>query len=153
MTQCTIWYIESVLITDQIFIATTPERLWTITADVERWPATTPTISSVVLQDSPIELGSRALVTQPRLRPATWTVTVFDAPTDFAWQRRLLGTVMTGSHRILSVEGGVLNVLSIELEGALGAVLGMLLKRSLLKTIRTENLGFRRFAEANQLLD
>jgi uncharacterized membrane protein len=122
--------------------------VWSLTEDVEAWPSTTPTMTSVErLDDGPLRVGSRARIKQPRLRPRVWTVTELEAPRRFAWQAKLGTVTMTGGHTIEPTAEGCRNTLTLELSGPGSRLLGVLGGRSLAAALRTENEGFRRAAE------
>jgi uncharacterized protein YndB with AHSA1/START domain len=51
-----------------IDIQASPERVWEILVDVERWPEWTPTVLSVQREDSgALSVGSRAYIRQPKI--------------------------------------------------------------------------------------
>lgn len=126
------------------------ERVWQLTTDVESWPETTPTMSRVErLDDGPLRVGSRTRIKQPGQPARTWTVTELEPGSSFVWETKLPGVRMTGTHRLSPAGSGrCRNVLGVELAGPLAGVVRALLGRQLLKTIATENEGFRRAAEA-----
>jgi len=69
--------------------------VWGLTEDVERWPETTPTMTSVErLDDGPLGVGSQARIKQPGQRARTWTVTRFERGRTFAWSTKALGAHM-----------------------------------------------------------
>jgi uncharacterized membrane protein len=135
-------------ITDTLDIAATPDDVWALTMDVERWPAMTPTMTSVEkLDDGPVGLGSRARIKQPGMRPAVWTVTDFEPARLFAWETKL-GTVrLRGEHHLEATDGGCRNTLSVELSGLGSGILRMVAGRRLRDAIATENRGFKQTAE------
>ena len=132
-----------------LVIAATPEAVWALTEDVERWPAITPTITSVErLDEGPLRVGSRARLVQPRQRPRVWTVARLDAPNRFEWSAPLGPFMVVGGHLIEAVPEGCRNTLTVELRGRGAALAGLLLRRPFADAIRQENEGFRREAEA-----
>lgn len=137
------------VITDELEIAASVDTVWQLTEDVEGWPATTPTITSVErLDDGPLRLGSQARIKQPAQRPAVWTVTTFEPGQEFAWETKVLGVRMVGRHVLTPIEDGVRNTLSVELHGRGAGLLRALVGGRMRKAIVTENQGFKTAAEA-----
>ena len=67
-------------------IAATPERVWQVLAEVERWPEWTPSVLSVErLNAAPLGAGSQVRIQQPKLRPAVWTITRWEPTKQFVW--------------------------------------------------------------------
>jgi uncharacterized membrane protein len=132
----------------EVLIAAPPQRVWELTADIEGWPALTPTITSVTrLDDGPLGVGSRARLVQPGRRPSIWTVTEFEEGLVFAWQTMVFGIPLTARH---TIEAGLTccrNVLTVDLPGRRGALLIRLSRRAIQTAIETENAGFRRAAQ------
>lgn len=146
---CTDWYTGGMRFHSVIQIAAPVSRVWELTVDVEGWPATTPTLTSVKrVERGPIGVGSSAWVKQPGQRAKLWTVTTFEPLTMFAWSTRSWGLVVTGTHRIEATATGVKNTLTVDVDGPLSRVVGLAAGRSIRKAIRTENEGFKRAAEA-----
>src|SRR3712207_4344650 len=83
------------------------EAVWRLLEDVERWPEMTASIDRVELLDGgPFGKGSRARVHQPRLLPATWTVTEFTPGRSFTWESRTPGVTTVAVHEVTSGSGG-----------------------------------------------
>jgi len=98
--------------------------VWSVTADVERWPEWTASVSRVKrLTSGPLQVGSRVRIHQPKLPPAYWRVTEFDAGGTFTWISRAPGVWVTARHTVEIIEGGSRVSLSIHYGGLLGAVL------------------------------
>src|SRR5262245_34873131 len=73
--------------------------VWSVIADVERWPDWTASISEVkLLSPSPIRIGSRVRIRQPKLPPAFWRVTELNPGTSFTWVSRAAGLLVTARH-------------------------------------------------------
>jgi uncharacterized membrane protein len=123
--------------------------VWSLTEDVEGWPAITPTMTTVErLDDGPLAVGSRARIKQPGQRARVWTVTRFEPGRVFAWSTRALGARMEGGHHLRDEDGACVNRLVLEVTGATAGLVGLLMRRTLLKAITTENEGFKAAAEA-----
>lgn len=123
--------------------------VWALTEDVERWPDTTPTMTSVErLDEGPLAVGSQARIKQPGQRARVWTVTRFEQGRLFAWSTSALGTHMEGSHHLSEDGTGCVNRLELEITGGTAGLVGRLFGRQLLKAITTENEGFKQAAES-----
>jgi uncharacterized membrane protein len=135
---------------DELEIDAPAETVWALTIDIESWPQTTPTITSVDrLDDGPVVVGSRARLKQPRQPAAVWTVTRLEPGSVFEWSTRTLGMTMTGGHRIEPLpDGRCRNVLTLSATGLSAALLGWLVARPIRQAIATENAGIKRRAEA-----
>ncbi len=132
----------------EVLIAAPSQRVWELTADIEGWPALTPTIASVIrLDDGPLRVGSRARIVQPGRAPSLWTVTEFDEGRVFSWQTKVFGVPLTARHVIESGLNSCRNVLTVDLPGRRGALLMRLSRRAIQTAIDTENAGFRRAAQ------
>lgn len=125
------------------------DRVWALTVDVEGWPDTTPTMTSVErLDDGPLGVGSRARVVQPRQRPSTWTVTRLEPKSVFEWQTKVGTVTMTGAHHLTAVGGGCRNHLSVELTGFGSGLVRRLVGKKIAEAIAIENQGFKTAAES-----
>ena len=124
--------------------------VWQLTEDVEGWPATTPTITSIArLDNGPIRIGSTARVKQPGQRTAVWTVSAYRTNEEFAWGAKVFGVRMVGTHRLTPVgDDRCRNTLSIDMSGRGAKLLSRLVGKKILAAITTENQGFKQAAEA-----
>lgn len=133
---------------DSIHIYATLARVWELTLNVEAWPEYTPTFTKIELLDNhSITVGSTARIKQPLQRAKVWTVTLLEYRKRFSWTTRLMGTHITASHGLVENETGVINTLTIDIEGRLAPIIGALLRRPILKAMAVENLGFKTAAE------
>lgn len=124
------------------------DRVWDLTLDVESWPNITPTVTSVErLDDGPMSVGSQARIKQPAQGEKIWTVTRLEPGRHFAWATRAMGTRMTGGHHLQESVNGTTNTLTIDIEGALAPVVGLLLRLPIKNAIKRENEGFKTAAE------
>jgi len=113
-------------------VAAPPERTWALLADVVRWPDWLSTMRVVEPLDAEaLALGARYRITQPRLKPAIWTVVRLDPRRSFAWETRSPGVRALADHALTPLPDGSTSVtLEIRLSGPL-APLARLLAGSL----------------------
>lgn len=131
-----------------IDIAAPIERVWDLTMDVESWPDHSPTFTSIErLEDGPLAVGSTARIKQPAQGAKVWTVTALEPRKHFGWAARAMGTQMTAGHHLAESEHGTRNTLSVDIEGRLAPIVGLLIRRPIRKAIEQENAGFKDWAE------
>lgn len=113
--------------TKTIDIQAPPQRVWEIMSDVERWHEWTPSITSIERLDrGSFQVGSRARVRQPKLRPAVWQVTELEKDRSFTWVTRSPGIRVTGRHEVEPFAGGSRATLSVEFSGLLAPLVAWL---------------------------
>jgi ribosome-associated toxin RatA of RatAB toxin-antitoxin module len=84
-----------------VVIAAEARTVWSALSDVANWPDWLPTVTKVVpLDGAVLTPGARFVVYQPKLRPATWTVTRLDAPRRFVWEARSPGLHLHAEHTV-----------------------------------------------------
>lgn len=133
-----------------IDIAASPQRVWDVLADVERWPDWTKSMTRVTLLDpGPLTIGVRARVEQPKLRPAILQVTVWDPPRLFIWENRLPGLRAIAAHRVEPHGAGARATLSVDFRGLLGWPVGWLVGRLTRRYIAMEAAGLKVCSEAH----
>ncbi|MGH3669413.1 MAG: SRPBCC family protein [Pseudonocardiaceae bacterium] len=111
-------------------IDATPEQVWSVLEDVERWPRWSPTMTSGRrLDDGPFGRDSTAEVRQPRLPKNAWRVSRFEPGRRFEWVTSAPGVTIRADHRIVALanhrsrvtltiaESGVLSRLIAPLSG------------------------------------
>jgi len=105
----------------EIDIVATPERVWEVMRDLERWPEWTTSITKMTLLDpQPIALGTRVQVLQPELQPAVWKFTVIEPDKGFEWATGNFMLRMLAGHWITPTASGVKVTLTIDVSGWLG---------------------------------
>jgi uncharacterized membrane protein len=109
-----------------VSIASAREPVWRVLATVTDWPTWLPTVSSVeALDGQQLALGARYRIIQPKLPPATWTVTNLEPPRRFAWESRSPGILVVADHIIEDASPGKSKVvLRISFSGWLSAPAG-----------------------------
>ena len=130
-------------------IEASPELVWAVMHDIESWPTWTPTVTSIRrLEPGRFGVGSRALVRQPSLRPATWQVTDIDEGRSFTWVTRAPGVQVAARHSIEPSPAGSKVILSITFSGLWGAEVGRLLRHLSQQYLNAECLGLKWHCEA-----
>lgn len=129
-------------------IAAPSDRVWRIMVDVERWPEWTRSMTTVRrLEGGPFAVGSSAWISQPKLRPAVWTVTELKAGRSFTWSARGPGFRVSGTHSVEPIEGGSRVTLSLQFDGLLGGLMGSLFKKLNVEYMDLEAGGLKRRSE------
>ncbi|HEX4984822.1 MAG TPA: SRPBCC family protein [Burkholderiales bacterium] len=126
------------------------ERVWHILSDVIAWPGWLPTVTKVeALDGQAVVPGARFVVHQPRLRPATWTVSEVAAPERFVWVARSPGLRMVADHVVSEDSPGRSTVvLQFSFEGLLGGVAGRLFRSVAADYLAQEAAALKREAES-----
>jgi len=132
-----------------IDIDATPESVWSVLVDVERWPSWTASMNRVTRLDSgAFELGSAARVEQPRLPATVWRVTAFEHGTSFTWTARSPGLETGARHALVPrAGGGVRVVLEIWRCGALARLVGLLTSVLTRRYVEMEAAGLKQRCE------
>jgi uncharacterized membrane protein len=133
----------------EVTVEAPPETVWQILRDVENWSQWSPTIDRITLLEGRAgELGSRAKVEQPGLRPAVWTVDETVAGRSFGWSCSGAGYRIHAGHDIRPVGTDRAAVkLSIELTGALSGVLSLLVGKKTREYIDVEGASLKKVSE------
>jgi Polyketide cyclase / dehydrase and lipid transport len=98
--------------------------VWSVVADVARWPEWTASVSRVkMLSPGPLQIGSRVRIHQPKLPPAFWRVTDLNPGASFTWISRAPGVRVTEQHTAAAIAIGTHVTLFIHYEGLFGALL------------------------------
>jgi uncharacterized membrane protein len=127
-----------------------PQEVWSLFTDVERWPTMTKSIQEVRRMDSgTLRVGSEALVKQPRLPRVRWTVTDLVPGQYFVWVTTSPGLTTTGGHAVEPAGNGSKITLTLSLRGPLAWLVEGLLGRQSRRYLSMESEGFRRTAEAS----
>lgn len=131
-------------ITESIIVDAPIDRVWELTIDLEALPSVTPTVTRVErLDDGPVQVGTQARLSQPRLPRLVWTVETLDAPNRFTWATRLFGVRMVGVHELASVGANQTHLtLGVAFEGRGAAGMARLTGRSIARALEMEAEGF-----------
>ena len=136
-----------------IEIAAPPERVWAVTVDLERWPTWDPVVTAVKrLDHGPLGVGSRARIRQPRLLPAVWRVTRFDAPKAFVWESNSTGVHQVAAHLVTPVRDNPrpsVVTLKIKLTGLLVELFRPIVAKLALQYVQKEAQGLKSYCESS----
>lgn len=132
----------------RVEIRATPERVWAVMSDVERWHEWTASISRVNLYTgSPLEVGSRAIVKQPRLPAAQWLVTDVEPGRGFVWVSIGPGLTVTARHEIEPLADGCRVTLGVEYAGFMSGLLARLTRGITMRYVELEAAGLKARSE------
>ncbi len=131
-----------------IEINSTPERVWEVMADIERWPDWTPSIISVKDRtDGPFGTGTTATVRAKGTPESTWTVTEAELARSFTWETTVRGARTIAGHVIQRTPAGSHVTLSVEIGGFAATLLKPILGRGIRQNLRLEADGLKRQSE------
>lgn len=129
-------------------IAATPQRVWEVMSDAERWHEWTPSVTSVELADPTLSVGSRATVRQPELPPARFKITELDPGRSFSWVTGIPGIVFVHAHHhVEPAPQGARATLRLRFDGLLGGVMGKKMEQLNHRYLAMEAAGLKRFVE------
>ncbi|MET7401293.1 SRPBCC family protein [Dactylosporangium sp. NPDC005572] len=116
---------------------------------VEGWPAWTETVSTVDRAGTgPLTVGETVVIKQPKLPPATFTVTRTDA-TGFEWTSRSPGIRTVAGHWVTERGDGTCEVeLTLSFAGPLAPVTTLFYRGLIRRYIGMEAAGLKRAAES-----
>lgn len=129
-------------------IKATPERVWQVLSDGERWAEWTPSVTSVEMLDDSLAVGSRAMIRQPRLPPALFKITALDPGKSFTWASGIRGIVYVHArHSVEPAPLGARATLALRFDGLLGGLMGRKMAELNHQYLRMEAAGLKRFSE------
>ena len=133
-------------------VKASPQELWAVLTDVTRWPEWTPSVQSVELLTGPVRgVGCKARIHQPKLRPAVWTVTTWEAGQRFRWASHSPGVAVIADHLITKTPSGCTVTLSLRFTGVLGTAVGLITRR--LGYLQVEAAGLKARCERASLVE
>lgn len=129
-------------------VKASPERVWEVMIDAERWHEWTPSVTSVELHDKPLAVGGRAVVRQPELPPAKFKITALEPGRSFTWATGYPGIVFVhAKHTVEPTALGARVTLALRFDGLLGGVMGRKMAELNHRYLRMEAAGLKRFSE------
>ncbi len=137
-----------------IDIAAPIERVWQVTADIERWPQWTPTVNKAsVLGEGPISIGSKIFIRQPRLPPAMWVVKELEPGRNVVLRSGMPGLWVTARHWLEPVGRGCKVTLTLQFSGVFGGLLARATRALNIRYLALEADGLKRHCESNPGID
>ena len=132
-----------------IDVAASPDRVWEVLVDVERWPEWTESVTSVrVLDGGSLAVGSRVEVAQPKIPAGTYTVTALEPGRSFAWEQRQPGSTVTADHVLTPLpDGGTRVELVVVMGGFVGGLVGRFYRGLTRRYLAMEAAGLKRRSE------
>jgi len=122
-------------------IQASPEIVWGVMSDAERWHEWTPSVRSIRLlrksDTGTLAIGTRALIRQPKFPPAVWKVTAIEPGRSFTWRTGAPAVWAYGHHSVEAIHGGSRATLKLHYEGEIGRLLARLTR-----TIADQYLGY-----------
>ncbi|GAB3765130.1 SRPBCC family protein [Microlunatus parietis] len=131
-------------------IAAPSSTVWSILADVERWPEWTASMKSIRLLDGELRVGARVEVVQPKLPKAVWTVSRLDEGSRFDWTAHSTGLTTVGRHSVEPSATGSRAKLGFEQTGPLAGLFGLLLGKLARDYVAMEMAGLKERSEATR---
>ncbi len=135
--------------TRSVVIQAPVEHVWTILADLEHWPEWTASMRSVrALGDTPVGVGARYRVEQPKLKPADFTISDWRPPHSFTWKMGTPALSAVAVHTLTPLPEGCALELKLDFCGPLSWAVGVLAGKLTLEYMSLEAEGLKRRAEA-----
>ena len=135
-------------LTVSIEIDAPAKRVYEVMLDTDRWHEWTPSITSIKRLDSgPFAVGSRAMIRQPKLPPAVWTVTAIDGTSGFTWINRGPGVRVIADHAIDGNGHRATATLSLRYEGFLGGLIARMTRGITQRYLAMEANGLKKRSE------
>jgi uncharacterized membrane protein len=127
-----------------IEIGATPEQVWAVWMDVERWPEWAPPMKKVEKQSAgDLKAGSRVKIDADGAPPATWEVTDLRPHEYFEWATSVRGVNVTAGHRAVRDDAKTRVTLNVEYSGLISVLFRPLIMRTARKNVTAEAHGLR----------
>lgn len=138
------------MITSQTVAIDAPADLvWSVFADVERWPEWTASVNRLAGLDGPdLALGRRFEIEQPRMPTLLWEVTELVPASSWTWVQRSPGAVTVARHRVVrTAEGTTVVDQELDQRGPVGTAVAVLVRRMTKRYLAMEALGLKARSE------
>jgi len=127
----------------QVDIDAPAEAVWSVMADLARWPSWNRSIDTLeVVTSGGLEPGAQVHIKQPKFPAATWTVTDVTSGRSFTWEATSPGVRTIASHVVADRPGGGCSVtLTLEQHGVGGILIGLVSARLTRRYLSLEATG------------
>ncbi|OBB84393.1 SRPBCC family protein [Mycobacterium sp. 852002-30065_SCH5024008] len=134
---------------DSVEIDASPQLVWDVFSDVERWPGWTASVTSLVGRDGPaLGVGKRFTIKQPGMSKLVWKVTEIDPGASWTWVQRSPGVRVSARHDVIPQPGGrTLVRQQLDQRGLLGALVGRLMLNKTKRFLELEAQGLKARSE------
>ena len=114
----------------RVEVAASAAAVWSVFADVERWPEWTASVDRLVALDGPgLEVGKRFAISQPRFPRLVWEVTEVDPGAAWTWRQRSPGGTTIAVHEVVALGADRTLVRQrIDQRGPVGVLVGLLVR-------------------------
>ncbi|OBI39911.1 polyketide cyclase [Mycobacterium sp. E1386] len=134
---------------DSVEIDASPQLVWNVFSEVERWPEWTASVTSLVGRDGPaLAVGKRFTIKQPGMSKLVWKVTEIDPGSSWTWVQRSPGVRVSARHDVIPQPGGrTLVRQQLDQRGPLGALVGRLMLNKTKRFLELEAQGLKARSE------
>ena len=138
-----------------VLIDAPDDVVWTVFADVERWPQWTASVTHLTGLDGPdLAVGNRFEIKQPRLPRLIWEVTELSPGRTWTWVQRSPGGITIARHDVTAESSDRTRVdQRLEQRGPVGAVIGLLMRSTTRRYLDLEAAGLKARSEQLHHLD
>lgn len=135
-------------IEEEIRITASPDRVWSVVADLENWPTWAPTFRKVQRLKGEPGVGAIYYVQQPKLPPSKMIITRWQPGHGFTWTSRSALLAASADHAIEPDGPGVCRIrLMLAFEGLMTPLIAPVLRKMATTYVRSEAENLKRFAE------
>ncbi|OBI48300.1 polyketide cyclase [Mycobacterium kyorinense] len=134
---------------DSVEIDASPQLVWQVFSDVERWPEWTASVTSLSAVDGPgLAVGKRFAIKQPRMAKLVWQVTEVEPGSSWTWVQRAPGASTTARHEVIPQPGGrTLVRQQLDQRGPLGTLVARLMRSMTKRYLKLEAQGLKARSE------